>query len=125
MDKKRTVNKFQKMVSILITGDHSQGHYDLTISNIQLEDEASFECQATINRPNREKQQLRSESVTLTVIVPSTKHAMNGLDLNKKYKNVGGKALNISCTAYNSRPPAKLNWLIDGRKVSQDKFIEK
>jgi len=106
-----------------ITGDHSQGHYDLTISNIQLEDEAEFKCQGHIKRPAK-VQQLNSKSANLTVIIPPKKHAVLGLDSDNKYKVVNGKDLNVSCTSYDSKPQAKLNWLIDGKKVLQDKLIK-
>lgn len=61
------VLKLEELDRYSITGDHSQGHYDLTISNIQLEDEAEFKCQGHIKRPAK-VQQLNSKSANLTVI---------------------------------------------------------
>lgn len=50
------------------------------------------------------------------MIVPPKKHAVLGLDLDNIYKVVNGKDLNVSCTSYDSKPQAKLNWLI-GKKT--------
>jgi len=106
------------------SGEISNGFYDITINNVQLSDEGLYECQAIIHKATEKNPEyIRSEPARLQVFVPPKGPKIPLLKSNGDYKVVSGKVTKIPCNAYNSKPPAIINWYKDDILVEEHRTI--
>jgi hypothetical protein len=97
-------------------GSVSLGEYDLMISNVQLEDDAVYECQvgATENTPG-----LRSRQAQVTVLLPPDLPDIRG---GPKVRVVADEPYNLTCSADNGRPAANISWKVNGKALTEDTY---
>ncbi|KAM5236146.1 kin of IRRE-like protein 2 [Ctenodactylus gundi] len=91
-----------------ISGNAASGQHDLHIRPVELEDEASYECQAT-------QAGLRSRPAQLHVLVPPEPPQVLG---GPSVSLVAGIPANLTCRSQgNARPIPELLWFRDGVRL--------
>uniref|UniRef100_A0A2K5PQ16 Kin of IRRE-like protein 2 n=2 Tax=Cebus imitator TaxID=2715852 RepID=A0A2K5PQ16_CEBIM len=91
-----------------ISGNTAKGQHDLHIRPVELEDEASYECQAT-------QAGLRSRPAQLHVLVPPEAPQVLG---GPSVSLVAGIPANLTCRSHgNARPTPELLWFRDGVRL--------
>ncbi|XP_060041760.1 kin of IRRE-like protein 2 isoform X2 [Erinaceus europaeus] len=96
-----------------ISGNAASGQHDLHIRPVQLEDQASYECQAS-------QAGLRSRPAQLHVLVPpEPPHVLGGPSVSL----VAGVPANLTCRSRgDARPTPELLWLRDGVRLDGATF---
>ncbi|KAM7058171.1 kin of IRRE-like protein 2 isoform 2-T2 [Molossus nigricans] len=91
-----------------ISGNAASGQHDLHIRPVELEDQASYECQAT-------QAGLRSRPAQLHVLVPpEAPHVLGGPSVSL----VAGVPANLTCQSRgDARPTPELLWFRDGVRL--------
>nr|XP_033779908.1 kin of IRRE-like protein 1 isoform X2 [Geotrypetes seraphini] len=87
-----------------IVGTADSGQYNLEITDAELSDDASYECQAT-------EAALRSRSAKLTVLIPPEDPIIDG---SPEILLRAGAPYNLTCHAHNAKPAASIKWFRDG-----------
>ncbi|KAF7235553.1 Kin of IRRE-like protein 1 [Varanus komodoensis] len=87
-----------------IIGAADSGQYNLEISEAELSDDASYECQAT-------EAALRSRHARLTVLIPPEDPTIDGAP---EILLRAGTPRNLTCRARNAKPAATIVWFRDG-----------
>nr|XP_012630687.2 kin of IRRE-like protein 2 [Microcebus murinus] len=96
-----------------ISGNADSGHHDLHIRPVELEDEASYECQAT-------QAGLRSRPAQLHVLVPPEAPLVLG---GPSVSLVAGVPANLTCRSRGgARPTPELLWFRDGIRLDGTTF---
>ncbi|XP_021095102.1 kin of IRRE-like protein 2 isoform X4 [Heterocephalus glaber] len=96
-----------------ISGNAASGQHDLHIRPVELEDEASYECQAT-------QAGLRSRPAQLLVLVPPEPPQVLG---GPSVSLVAGVPSNLTCRSRgDARPNPELLWLRDGVRLDGTTF---
>ncbi|KAF6077915.1 kirre like nephrin family adhesion molecule 2 [Phyllostomus discolor] len=96
-----------------ISGNAASGQHDLHIRPVELEDQASYECQAT-------QAGLRSRPAQLHVLVPpEAPHVLGGPSVSL----VAGVPANLTCRSHgDARPTPELLWFRDGVQLDGTTF---
>uniref|UniRef100_A0A7N5K392 Kirre like nephrin family adhesion molecule 1 n=1 Tax=Ailuropoda melanoleuca TaxID=9646 RepID=A0A7N5K392_AILME len=87
-----------------VVGSADAGQYNLEISDAELSDDASYECQAT-------EAALRSRRAKLTVLIPPEDTRIDG---GPVILLQAGTPHNLTCRAFNAKPAATIIWFRDG-----------
>ncbi|XP_063514725.1 kin of IRRE-like protein 2 isoform X2 [Pongo pygmaeus] len=96
-----------------ISGNAANGQHDLHIRPVELEDEASYECQAT-------QAGLRSRPAQLHVLVPPEAPQVLG---GPSVSLVAGVPANLTCRSHgDARPTPELLWFRDGVRLDGTTF---
>uniref|UniRef100_A0A8C8YEW0 Kin of IRRE-like protein 2 n=1 Tax=Prolemur simus TaxID=1328070 RepID=A0A8C8YEW0_PROSS len=96
-----------------ISGNAASGHHDLHIRPVELEDEASYECQAT-------QAGLRSRPAQLHILVPPEAPLVLG---GPSVSLVAGVPANLTCRSRgDARPTPELLWFRDGIQLDGATF---
>ncbi|XP_008573894.1 PREDICTED: kin of IRRE-like protein 2 [Galeopterus variegatus] len=96
-----------------ISGNAASGQHNLHIRPVELEDEASYECQAT-------QAGLRSRPAQLHVLVPPEAPQVLG---GPSVSLVAGIPANLTCRSHgDARPTPELLWLRDGVRLDGTTF---
>lgn len=88
-----------------MTGNDEEGDYSLQIKNVNLEDDAKFQCQVGAADGVRG---IRSRDAQLTVYVPPEPPTIVEGDF---LKTTSGTNVVLTCEAMNGKPAAELTWL--------------
>ncbi|KAJ7996819.1 hypothetical protein DPEC_G00222480 [Dallia pectoralis] len=91
-----------------IVGDHSKGEYHLLIQRTDMQDDASFECQAI-------QAAIRTRPARLTVLVPPDDPVIVGAPVVSLR---AGNPLNLTCHANNAKPAASIIWIRNGQVLN-------
>ncbi|XP_029428599.1 kin of IRRE-like protein 3 isoform X3 [Rhinatrema bivittatum] len=91
-----------------VVGDHLSGEHHLKIQRAELQDDASYECQAI-------QAAIRSRPARLTVLVPPDDPVITG---GPVISLRAGDPLNLTCQADNAKPAASITWLRKGEVLS-------
>ncbi|XP_064031884.1 kin of IRRE-like protein 1 [Pogoniulus pusillus] len=94
-----------------IVGTADSGQYNLEISEAELSDDATYECQAT-------EAALRSRRAKLTVLIPPEDPTIDGAP---EILLRAGTPYNLTCRARSAKPAATIVWYRDG--LQQDGAI--
>ncbi|KAL2762600.1 kin of IRRE-like protein 2 isoform e precursor, partial [Daubentonia madagascariensis] len=98
-----------------ISGNAASGHHDLHIRPVELEDEASYECQAT-------QAGLRSRPAQLHILVPPEAPQVLG---GPSVSLVAGVPANLTCRSHgDARPTPELLWFRDGVQLDGTTFYQ-
>ncbi|KAF6288289.1 kirre like nephrin family adhesion molecule 2 [Rhinolophus ferrumequinum] len=96
-----------------ISGDAASGQHNLHIRPVELEDQASYECQAT-------QAGLRSQPARLHVLVPPKAPQVLG---GPSVSLVAGVPANLTCRSHgNAHPTPELLWFRDGVRLDGATF---
>nr|XP_028695883.1 kin of IRRE-like protein 2 [Macaca mulatta] len=96
-----------------ISGNAANGQHDLHIRPVELEDEASYECQAT-------QAGLRSRPAQLHVLVPPEAPQVLG---GPSVSLIAGVPVNLTCQSRgDARPTPELLWFRDGVRLDGTTF---
>ncbi|XP_037847495.2 kin of IRRE-like protein 2 [Chlorocebus sabaeus] len=96
-----------------ISGNAANGQHDLHIRPVELEDEASYECQAT-------QAGLRSRPAQLHVLVPPEAPQVLG---GPSVSLIAGVPVNLTCRSRgDARPTPELLWFRDGIRLDGTTF---
>ncbi|NWR95945.1 KIRR1 protein, partial [Furnarius figulus] len=87
-----------------IVGTADSGQYNLEISDAELSDDATYECQAT-------EAALRSRRAKLTVLIPPEDPTIDGAP---EILLRAGTPYNLTCRARSAKPAATIVWFRDG-----------
>uniref|UniRef100_A0A8C0HUH9 Kin of IRRE-like protein 1 n=1 Tax=Balaenoptera musculus TaxID=9771 RepID=A0A8C0HUH9_BALMU len=87
-----------------VVGSADAGQYNLEITDAELSDDASYECQAT-------EAALRSRRAKLTVLIPPEDTRIDG---GPVILLQAGAPHNLTCRAFNAKPAATIIWFRDG-----------
>ncbi|XP_074079238.1 kin of IRRE-like protein 1 isoform X1 [Macrotis lagotis] len=87
-----------------IVGSAEAGQYNLEITDAELSDDASYECQAT-------EAALRSRKAKLTVLIPPEDPTIDG---GPVILLRAGTPYNLTCRACSAKPAATIVWFRDG-----------
>ncbi|EMP31350.1 Kin of IRRE-like protein 1 [Chelonia mydas] len=87
-----------------IIGTADSGQYNLEITDAELSDDASYECQAT-------EAALRSRRAKLTVLIPPEDPVIDGAP---EILLRAGTPYNLTCRAHSAKPAATIVWFRDG-----------
>ncbi|EHH50392.1 hypothetical protein EGM_01213 [Macaca fascicularis] len=87
-----------------VVGSADAGQYNLEITDAELSDDASYECQAT-------EAALRSRRAKLTVLIPPDDTRIDG---GPVILLQAGTPHNLTCRAFNAKPAATIIWFRDG-----------
>lgn len=87
-----------------VVGSADAGQYNLEITDAELSDDASYECQAT-------EAALRSRRAKLTVLIPPEETRIDG---GPVILLQAGTPYNLTCRAFNAKPAATIIWFRDG-----------
>ncbi|XP_040608487.1 kin of IRRE-like protein 1 isoform X2 [Mesocricetus auratus] len=87
-----------------VVGSADAGQYNLEITDAELSDDASYECQAT-------EAALRSRRAKLTVLIPPEDTKIDG---GPVILLQAGTPHNLTCRAFNAKPAATIIWFRDG-----------
>uniref|UniRef100_A0A8P0SG59 Kin of IRRE-like protein 1 n=1 Tax=Canis lupus familiaris TaxID=9615 RepID=A0A8P0SG59_CANLF len=87
-----------------VVGSADAGQYNLEITDAELSDDASYECQAT-------EAALRSRRAKLTVLIPPEDTRIDG---GPVLLLQAGTPHNLTCRAFNAKPAATIIWFRDG-----------
>uniref|UniRef100_A0A452TCI2 Kirre like nephrin family adhesion molecule 1 n=1 Tax=Ursus maritimus TaxID=29073 RepID=A0A452TCI2_URSMA len=87
-----------------VVGSADAGQYNLEITDAELSDDASYECQAT-------EAALRSRRAKLTVLIPPED---TRIDSGPVILLQAGTPHNLTCRAFNAKPAATIIWFRDG-----------
>ncbi|XP_077607611.1 kin of IRRE-like protein 1 [Crocuta crocuta] len=87
-----------------VVGSADAGQYNLEITDAELSDDASYECQAT-------EAALRSRRAKLTVLIPPEDTRIDG---GPVILLQAGTPHNLTCRAFNAKPAATIIWFRDG-----------
>ncbi|ELK29846.1 Kin of IRRE-like protein 1 [Myotis davidii] len=87
-----------------VVGSADAGQYNLEITDAELSDDASYECQAT-------EAALRSRRAKLTVLIPPEDTKIDG---GPVLLLQAGIPYNLTCRAFNAKPAATIIWFRDG-----------
>uniref|UniRef100_A0A8C8VPL7 Kirre like nephrin family adhesion molecule 1 n=1 Tax=Pelusios castaneus TaxID=367368 RepID=A0A8C8VPL7_9SAUR len=87
-----------------IIGTADSGQYNLEITDAELSDDASYECQAT-------EAALRSRRAKLTVLIPPEDPVIDGAP---EILLRAGTPYNLTCRARSAKPAATIVWFRDG-----------
>uniref|UniRef100_H0V2V9 Kin of IRRE-like protein 1 n=1 Tax=Cavia porcellus TaxID=10141 RepID=H0V2V9_CAVPO len=87
-----------------VVGSADAGQYNLEITDAELSDDASYECQAT-------EAALRSRKAKLTVLIPPEDTKIDG---GPVILLQAGTPHNLTCRAFNAKPAATIIWFRDG-----------
>ncbi|XP_041373923.1 irregular chiasm C-roughest protein-like isoform X2 [Gigantopelta aegis] len=93
-------------------GAETIGEFNLQIRNVQLEDDAIYDCQmgAVEGVPG-----MRSRKAKLMVLIPPDEPVIEGQPI---ISVILGRPTNITCRANNSRPGADITWHISNRRLT-------
>ncbi|RWS31641.1 irregular chiasm C-roughest protein-like protein [Leptotrombidium deliense] len=96
-----------------MTGSDDEGDFSLQIVNVQLEDDALFQCQVGASEGAKG---IRSRDAVITVsLPPEPPKIVQGDNL----KTTAGMTVELTCESHSGKPPAELTWLDgDGNPVS-------
>ncbi|CAM1324635.1 KIRREL (predicted) [Pycnogonum litorale] len=109
VDRQLTGYERYKMV-----GSDEEGDYSLLISDVNLEDDAHYQCQAGFTE---KVEGIASKKAKLTVFTPPNPPVITE---GKKLKTVEGKKVQLSCKADGGKPAAELHWLDgDGYEIRE------
>ncbi|KAL0994582.1 hypothetical protein UPYG_G00124370, partial [Umbra pygmaea] len=97
-----------------IVGDHSKGEYHLLIQRTEMQDDASFECQAI-------QAAMRTRPARLTVLVPPDDPVIVGAPVVSLR---AGDPLNLTCHADNGKPPASIIWIRNGQVLNDAMYTK-
>ncbi|RWS04821.1 irregular chiasm C-roughest protein-like protein, partial [Dinothrombium tinctorium] len=93
-------------------GSDDEGDFSLQITDVQLEDDAVFQCQVGAAEGARG---IRSRDATLTVSLPPEPPKIVQGDF---LKTTAGMRVELTCESHAGKPPAELTWLDgDGNPV--------
>ncbi|XP_063798271.1 kin of IRRE-like protein 2 isoform X2 [Pseudophryne corroboree] len=90
-----------------IIGDHASGEHNLHIEEVELNDDAIYECQAT-------QAALRSQRAHLTVLVPPGEPLIRGAPV---FNVLLDTPYNLTCLAPAAKPAAEITWHRDGKHL--------
>lgn len=96
--------------------DVGRGIYNLRIHNVQMEDEAEYQCQVG---PAPNNTPIRADA-KVTVIVPPRALEIRGHKNVTTLETREGQKLTLVCVARNSKPATKLKWLKNGVVITKD-----
>nr|XP_039249222.1 hemicentin-1-like [Styela clava] len=85
------------------TGNSLSGNYDLTITNVQLEDEDVYQCQVT-------NCNVQSSNAMLVVLVPPHGPIVIDEAPDGEYRVIVEETILIRCEAWNAKPAADVSW---------------
>ncbi|XP_077981128.1 uncharacterized protein LOC144436257 [Glandiceps talaboti] len=104
-------------------GDKSSGVFDMEVSNVQIEDEGIYYCEAGARQ---RQSQTQSQLAELAVLEPPRDLFIMDVDILNNCTFVGGKPIAIRCEATDGNPPATMSWYVNGEriKVNVDTSIE-
>lgn len=91
-----------------IVGDPGSGEHNLHIENVELSDDAIYECQAT-------QAALRSQRAHLSVLVPPGDPLIRGAPVLNVLLDT---PFNLTCLAPAAKPAADIIWYHDGRQLN-------
>ncbi|KAM9299525.1 kin of IRRE-like protein 2 [Gastrophryne carolinensis] len=90
-----------------IVGDPTSGEHNLQIENVELGDDAIYECQAT-------RAALRSQRAHLSVLVPPGDPLIRGAPVLNVLLDT---PYNLTCLAPAAKPAAEITWFRDGKQL--------
>ncbi|KAG8193433.1 hypothetical protein JTE90_009650 [Oedothorax gibbosus] len=96
--------------------DAAKGIYNLRIHNVQMDDQAEYQCQvgpALNNLPIR-------AHAKVSVIVPPRVLEIRGYKNGSTVEMREGQKLALQCLARNSIPPTRLKWMKNGLEYTRD-----
>ncbi|XP_022251226.1 irregular chiasm C-roughest protein-like isoform X2 [Limulus polyphemus] len=98
-----------------MVGSDEEGDFSLQITNVNLEDDAIFQCQVGASDGIKG---IRSRSAAFTVYVPPEPPRIVQSDF---LETTAGMTVELTCESNGGKPPAELAWLDgDGNVVTQD-----
>ncbi|XP_033929421.1 nephrin [Melopsittacus undulatus] len=97
-----------------LAGDQTRGQYHLRIRGVQLEDDATFECQA--GGGNGSSPPRASRPVQLRVMVPPGPPTLE-LPPGSELPWVGGAEVHVRCHAHDARPAPRLVLTLGGEPL--------
>lgn len=101
-----------------MTGNDEEGDFSLQIRNVQLEDDARFQCQVGAADG---VMGIRSRDAVLTVHVPPDPPTIAE---GEYMKTTAGTEVSLTCEAQNGKPAAELTWLNqNGNPVPSDQVV--
>ncbi|KAK6173116.1 hypothetical protein SNE40_016635 [Patella caerulea] len=92
------------------------GEYNLQIIDVQLEDDAIYQCQVGATETVKG---IRSQTAKLNVLLPPEPPTIDG---GPKIEIVKGRPTNISCRALNGKPAADVTWYRENRRIRKSVF---
>ncbi|XP_075748592.1 nephrin-like [Rhipicephalus microplus] len=99
--------------------DNQRGVYNLRISNVQMEDEAEYQCQVGPAHKNH----AIWTAARITVLVPTKeielRHRGNGSVVEVRE----AESLVIACWVRNTKPAANIRWLRNSLPLAQEKVL--
>ncbi|XP_076311007.1 irregular chiasm C-roughest protein-like isoform X2 [Tachypleus tridentatus] len=100
---------------IRMVGSDEEGDFSLQITNVSLDDDATYQCQVGAAQGVKG---IRSESATLVVYVPpSAPRILEG----SKIRSKAGQKTQLTCVSNGGRPATELTWLDEmGRVVEEN-----
>ncbi|KFM74850.1 Irregular chiasm C-roughest protein, partial [Stegodyphus mimosarum] len=96
--------------------DTAKGIYNLRIHNVQMDDEAEYQCQVG---PAPNNQPIRAQA-KVSVIVPPRALEIRGHKNGSTVEMREGQKLSLQCIAKNSKPATKLKWMRNGVEITKD-----
>ncbi|XP_076438716.1 kin of IRRE-like protein 1 [Babylonia areolata] len=94
------------------TGGGRLGEWNLQISDVRLEDDGNYECQAGSTHTARG---IRSRTAAVTVVIPPEQPTIDGAPT---IPVVLHRPTNVTCRANNGKPAADITWYMDGQRVT-------
>ncbi|KAI1286001.1 Irregular chiasm C-roughest protein [Halotydeus destructor] len=96
-----------------MTGNDEEGDYSLQITNVQLEDDAIFQCQVG---PTEGTKGIRSQNAVVTVYVPPEPPKISE---GSSLTTTAGQSVELTCLSEAGKPAAQLDWLDgDGKEIT-------
>lgn len=94
-----------------IVGDERRGDWSLSISPVQLEDEADYQCQVggTLSQAP-----IRSRKVRLTVKVAPQPPRILQVEPSGQMQVLAGRMLKLTCISRGAKPQAAITWMWEG-----------
>ncbi|XP_078591219.1 kin of IRRE-like protein 1 isoform X2 [Branchiostoma floridae x Branchiostoma japonicum] len=96
-----------------ITGDVNRGQYNLLVQDTLLEDDGTYQCQAS---PTENQQGIRSQNAQLTIYLPPDNPV---IEEGSSVSVIAGQPKNVTCRADNGKPAATLTWWKDGQEITE------
>ncbi|TNN02447.1 hypothetical protein fugu_009934, partial [Takifugu bimaculatus] len=93
-------------------GSPKRGQYHLQIEKAQLEDDASYECQASRSESS---QAIISSTAWVNVLIPPSKPYF---EVDAKTHWVAGKRYAVTCVALDAKPEAEITFYKDGVELT-------
>lgn len=89
-----------------MVGSDEEGDFSLHIKNVNLEDDAKFQCQ--VMAASNGVKAIRSRTATLTVFTRPKSPEIKDTDLEGQQVHAG-KRIELTCEARDGKPPAEVS----------------